>query len=116
MNLAIVGSRELVDYEWFKSQVNQFIQDYGNPNMIISGGAKGADTLARMFANEMKIPIKEFIPDWSIGRHAGILRNTDIIKESTHVLAFPSNNGKGTQDSIAKAKQMNKIGRIIYID
>ena len=116
MNLAIVGSRELTDYSWFKSHVEAFISEHGKPDLIVSGGARGADTLARNYAQEHQIPIQEFLPNWKLGRHAGILRNTDIVQASTHVLAFPSKQGRGTQDSMKKATEANKILKVIYID
>ncbi len=116
MNLAIVGSRELTNYSWFKAHVEAFISEHGKPDLIVSGGARGADTLARIYAEEKKIPIQEFIPNWKIGKCAGILRNTDIINASTHVIAFPSKEGRGTQDSIKKATDGGKELKVIYID
>lgn len=115
-SLAIVGSRELTNYEWFKEHVQAFISEHGKPDLIVSGGARGADTLARIYAKENGIPIQEFLPNWKLGRHAGILRNTDIIEASTHLIAFPSKVGRGTQDSMRKAEQSGKIVQTIYID
>ena len=105
INLAIVGSRTFDNYDILKNKINTFIESYGIPDMIISGGAKGADTLARKYATDNNIKMIEFLPDWTLGKHAGLLRNTEIIKLSTHVIAFPSKNGSGTQDSINKAKK-----------
>jgi hypothetical protein len=48
-------------------------------------------------------------------KKAGLLRNTDIINESTHVIAFPNDKGSGTQDSIRKAQKLGKIVKVIYI-
>lgn len=49
MKLAIVGSRELNDYSFFCNHVNEFIKEHEPPELIISGGAKGADTLAKRY-------------------------------------------------------------------
>lgn len=52
MKLAIVGSRNFVDYQKFKNFVEAALETWGTPEQIISGGATGADTLARRFAKD----------------------------------------------------------------
>jgi len=121
MNLAIVGSRNFNDYENFKKAVFKVLEQWSfkieDITNIVSGGAPGADTLAEKFAKEYKINTIIYKPNWNLyGKRAGILRNTDIINSSTHVIAFPSRYGKGTQDSIRKA-EINKLTiKILYID
>lgn len=107
--LAIVGGRTFTDYVAFEKIVDAHIQKIGIPILIISGGAQGVDTLTERYATEHDIPIKEFKPDWEkYGRAADPIRNTDIIKESTHVLALPTKESVGTHDSINKDRKMNK--------
>jgi predicted Rossmann fold nucleotide-binding protein DprA/Smf involved in DNA uptake len=116
MNVAIVGSRNFHNYDLFLKHVNDFIEKYDFPDKIISGGAKGADTLARRWAEEYGVTIKEYFPNWSLGRCAGPLRNKDIITNSTHMLAFPSKDGSGTQNAIKLAKEKGiKIIVIHYV-
>lgn len=108
MILAIVGARDFNDYAKFKRIVLTAC-DMGMPVEITSGGATGVDSMARSFAQEHNIPIKEFLPDWTgSGKNAGLLRNTDIINYATHVIALPSVNSRGTYDSINKARSMGK--------
>ena len=118
MKLAIVGSRNYHNYEEFKQNIlNILTVDNLSIGEIISGGASGADKLAERFAAEYQIPIKVFKPEWKkYGKAAGPLRNQQIIEECTHVIAFPSVQGKGTQDSIRKAQLLGKPIKIIYID
>ena len=121
MKLAIVGSRNFTDYDNFKLAVIKVLQEWNitleQIDNIVSGGAKGADTLAERFSQEYQIKMVIYRPDWNLyGKRAGILRNTDIVESSTHMIAFPSRSGKGTQDSIRKAKD-NKIPvKVLYID
>ena len=42
------------------------------------------------------------------------MRNTQIIEYCTHVLAFPSRKGRGTQDALRKAG--TKPVQVVYID
>jgi len=117
IKLAIVGGRDYTDYENFKKIVKEYCDEIGQlPNFIVSGGAKGVDTMAEQFAKENNIQTIIFKPDWkTLGRKAGIMRNTDIIEASTHVLALPTSKSIGTYDSINKAKQMDKILKVIKV-
>jgi len=117
IKLAIVGSRNMSDENLFNIGINKAIESWGCVSCVISGGARGADTLGEEWACEQGIPAKIFKPNWKkYGKSAGILRNSDIIAESTHILAFPSHSGKGTQNSISRAQKQNKPVLIFYID
>lgn len=121
MKLGIVGSRDFVDYQLFCKAIDQFLTewniDHNDIEFIISGGALGADTLAQQWATDNNHQMKIFYPDWkSHGRAAGPMRNQLIIDNSTHIIAFPSVSGKGTQDSIKKAKKANKKIKALWFD
>ena len=63
MNIAIVGGRDFSDYTLLKESILAYINTHEKPENIVSGGAKGADTLAAQFAAEMGIPLLVFKPD-----------------------------------------------------
>ena len=97
MILAIVGTRNpCVTYkEWEKLLLNKINPD--EIQMIISGGAKGVDTFAKLFAVRHNKPYMEFALQYNVyGRYATLKRNTQIVKEATTVNAFPSAESKGT--------------------
>lgn len=109
VNLAIIGSRSFNNYLYAKRKILDVIESNDiQVYKIISGGANGADKIAEMFSNDYNIPIEIIHPDWSIGRHAGLKRNTDIINKSDYVIAFWDGISKGTLDSIGKAKRLKK--------
>ena len=55
------------------------------------------------------IPLMEFIPDYAkYGKLAPLLRNRQIVKEATMVIAFPSSESRGTFHSISEALKMHK--------
>ena len=116
IKLAIVGGRDYDDYDNFKKIVDEYVKDIGAISEIVSGGAAGVDKMAERYASENKIPITVFKPDWNKhGKKAGILRNTDIIEASTHVIALPTSKSIGTHDSIRKAKQLNKNLKVVQV-
>lgn len=117
MHLAIVGSRTYDDVRTFQSLVDDWICKHGRPATIISGGARGVDTLASLYARENSIPLRVFQADWKThGRAAGPLRNQQIVDVCTHVLAFPSEKGRGTQDTIRRARASGREVTVYVIE
>ncbi len=107
MKLAIVGSRDFDDYEFLKKMIQ-----YHPCTQIISGGARGADTLAKRYAVEHGIPLREFIPDWdTFGKSAGFRRNEQIVKACDELVALWDGISRGTKHSIDLA---DKAGKPVY--
>ncbi len=98
MKVAVIGSRTFECYEIMKNVLAEL-----KPTQIISGGASGADRLAAKYAAEHGWKLLEIKPNWKIGRHAGLLRNTEIVDSYDYFLAFWDGKSKGTKDSIGKA-------------
>jgi hypothetical protein len=109
MKLAVVGSRSFTDWELLKRSIDGVRQQF-QLTEIISGGARGADSLAERYARENNLKLILFIPDWSLGRGAGILRNRDIIAAADLVIAFWDGESKGTKNSLEVAAQLQKKG------
>lgn len=108
MKLAIVGSRYLTDYEFFSTKVDEYIGNEKTPvvDCIISGGARGADTMAARYAHEHNINFLCFTADWTrYGKAAGHIRNSQMIDVADAVLAFPLEDSRGTYDTVRKAKE-----------
>ena len=115
MRLAIVGSREFENYDLVCAEVAK-IQQTQNVDLIVSGGAKGADTLAKKFAARNRIRLMEFLPDYDrYGRGAPLQRNTLIVQNSDVVLAFVAATSKGTWDTIRKARAARKKVIIVNV-
>lgn len=76
---------------------------------MVSGGAKGVDSFAKLFAARHHIPLMEFLPDYAkFGKCATLKRNTQIVREANTVIAFPSSDSRGTLHSINEAKRLGK--------
>lgn len=120
MNIAVVGSRSFTDYEFFKEELAKYVT---GSDTIVSGGAKGVDSLAERFSREQleKEPIV-YEADWDDfsepcvikqGKYgkfnalAGMKRNTTIVENSELVIAFWNGQSSGTEDSITKAKKLS---------
>lgn len=75
---------------------------------IITGGAKGIDTCAANWAVKNSIKSTIVKPDWSLGRKAGPLRNTEMLKMiEDQGLLITFKGGFGTLDCNKQAKFFN---------
>ena len=113
IKLAIVGSRSFNDYEKLVAEIED---EYGECEIetIISGGAKGADSLGACFAKENAIPLVEHKAEWDkYGKSAGFRRNRTIISECTHCIAFWDGESHGTKHDIDLCKEMDKPCKVV---
>ncbi len=115
MRILVCGGRDFKNYNLLKNVLNEYC---GIPNLtIIHGGAKGADSLAGVWAKNHDIYLKVFPADWKqYGKSAGPKRNQKMIEEGTPdlVIAFPG--GNGTADMIRRARHSNIPVKEIYDD
>lgn len=74
--------------------------------VLVHGGAKGADTLAGLWAKRNGVPCEVHIPDWSMGRGAGLKRNKDMLDTGVDiVIAFPRGEARGTRHMMKIARE-----------
>ena len=85
-----------------------------NPT-IISGDARGADTLGAKYAYDNGWPVEHYPADWDRwGKSAGYRRNYDMAKEADALVAFWDGKSRGTKHMIEIMEKLNKPVWIIY--
>lgn len=127
MNLGIVGSRVFADEgwenaaNWAAGYIESQILKY-QPSKIVSGGARGMDTIARQVARKHGFTVDEKLPKPKApGRGAYIkalfARNTEIVDDSDVLIAV-MNKGRssGTMDAVTKAKAKGIPILLIEVD
>ena len=88
MKLAVVGSRSFQDYAWLEHCLLRVFR-VEELEAVISGGARGADSLAARFAASHGVPLIVVPADWKrYGRKAGPIRNTEIVARADALAAF----------------------------
>ena len=108
MKLAVIGSRNFTDYETVRIILDELQKDIGF-DVIVSGGAKGADSLAEKYAWKNDIKLELYYPEWDKhGKSAGFIRNVEIWDNSDFGVAFWDGKSKGTAHSFKLAKKQNK--------
>lgn len=109
---AVIGSRT-----FDKTKLLKEVLDSLSITKIVSGGAKGADSLAAKYARDKGIPLEEVFPEWDrYGKGAGFRRNVTIVDSSDAVIAFWDGVSKGTAHSVSYARARNKPVFIFWDD
>jgi len=102
MKLAVIGSRSITSYP-----LEEVIP--ADTEEIISGGARGIDTLAREYAQAHGIPCTEIRPDYArYGKGAPLRRNLEIIEKADLVIALWDGKSTGTAHTIRKCREIGK--------
>lgn len=107
MKVAVIGSRKIKEIE-----LSKYLPE--NVTEIVSGGARGVDTLARFYAEEHGLKLTEFLPKYELyGRMAPLRRNMEIIEYADVVFAFWDGVSRGTKYVIDNCKKTNVPLRVI---
>lgn len=119
MKLAIVGGRDFNDptilIEYLHSIICFQEELFSEKVIVISGGAKGADAIAKKSALIAELEYIEYPAEWDkYGKYAGFHRNQTIVDNCGMVLAFWDGKSRGTADTIEKAKRAKKPTFIVY--
>lgn len=123
--LLIVGSRNIDDYPYIKSYLNNLVRErYQDCNItVVSGGAKGVDKFAERWADENGYWKIVMPANWDrYGKSAGYRRNEEMHrfiadKENRLVVAFWDGKSKGTAHNFELAKRYgNEIITVLMED
>ena len=104
IKVIIAGSRTFSDYQLLAITCDFMLQNQDKVE-IVSGGAKGADKLGELYAEENGYDMKRFEPDWSTnGVAAGYMRNKEMASYADALIVFWDGYSKGSKHMIDIAK------------
>lgn len=112
MRILVCGGRDYQDRESLFYTLTHLDQGDFREFEIISGMARGADSLAVDFAKTYDLPLHEFPANWDKhGRSAGAIRNQQMLDDGRPdlVVAFPGGKGTAHMVSIARKKGVKVI-------
>ena len=132
MKIAVIGSRSFSNYRLLSEKLDK-IQQLQQIDVIVSGGAKGADSYSEFWANMHNVETKIFLADWdnitrpgaTVKRNkygkqydssAGHVRNQLIIDYADIIVAFWDGRSPGTNNAIDLAKDANKPIKVFLVD
>lgn len=121
IRIIVAGGRDFDDYELLKATLKEYIDGLDVVDLsqivIISGAARGADTLGEHFAYDYGISIRRFPAKWDeLGKRAGWVRNAEMAKYAAEkrgvLFAFWDGKSKGTKNMINLA---NRYGLEVHV-
>jgi predicted Rossmann-fold nucleotide-binding protein len=116
MKVGIVGSREYKRLQKVRDLVNSLAPD----DVVVSGGARGVDTIAALAARARGLRVVEFLVDTvglpedpderrrEFGKRA-YARNRKIVDFSDIIVAYWDGISNGTQNSMSLAEAAGKL-------
>ena len=114
--IIIAGGRDFMDYNLLKEKTNKILQEkrVSHKIVIISGCARGADTLGLRYASENAFDVEEYPANWDkYGKKAGYMRNVEMAENADALIAFWDGKSKGTKHMIDIATERNLPTRVI---
>lgn len=110
MRVIVCGGRDYEDTRHVFTVLDYTLSGHAEEGdlVLILGGAKGADELARVWAMKRQVPHMVFPARWrTYGNRAGPIRNGEMLRRGRPdlVIAFPG--GTGTEDMKRQAREAN---------
>lgn len=114
--IIVAGSRDFRDFDYLERSLIRLYEndmaasDYSEPTLVIvSGTAKGADTLGEQFAHRHGLPLQTYPAQWNrYGRSAGYRRNAEMAEVGDELVAFWNGTSPGTKSMIGLMVQRHK--------
>lgn len=102
MKILIAGGRDFADKQFLEQYMSKYLED---ATLVISGTAKGADSLGEKWANSNDIPVERYPAQWSkYGAAAGPIRNQEMLDKGKPdlVVVFKGGTGSAHMAKIAR--------------
>jgi hypothetical protein len=98
MKVIIAGGRDVTNYAYVEAAAKESGFDITE---VVSGCARGADTLGEMWAKANSLHIKKFPADWdNLGKKAGHVRNCQMGDYADALIALWDGESRGTKHMI----------------
>jgi hypothetical protein len=102
----VTGGRDFHDEAFLLRALADLELKYGDVELIVQGGATGADYYARVIAEELGINLVTMMADWAThGRAAGPIRNRQMLESYPDAVVLAMPGGRGTDNCVRQALQ-----------
>ena len=112
----IAGSRGFSNYKLLKEKCNEYLREKRKKYniIIISGGARGADTLGEKYAQDEGFSLEVFPANWNkFGKSAGFIRNEQMAEIADALIAFWDEKSHGTKHMIEIMENKKLLVRVV---
>jgi len=114
--VVIAGSRGFSNYKLLKESCNNFLKEKRKTHniIVVSGGAKGADSLGEKYASDESFDLEIYPAEWKkFGKAAGFRRNEKMAEIADALIAFWNGKSHGTKHMIDICEEKGIDTRIV---
>lgn len=114
----IAGSSSFDDYSRLQAVCDNLLANKRQSHsiVIISGTARGADTLGEQYAHERGYALRRFPADWQqYGKAAGPIRNRQMAENADGLICFWNGHSPGARNMIRTANRKGLQVRTIIV-
>jgi hypothetical protein len=113
IRVIVAGTRDFSDYAFLRDKLDRILSSRLNVE-IVSGGARGADSLGERYAVERGLTLRRIPAFWDLfDKAAGHIRNRRMAWYGTHLVAFWDKKSKGTRGMIELASSEGMPSRVL---
>ena len=125
MKIAITGSRSITNKDWVTYHMDKILAPVAAmdlPITIVSGGAKGVDSIAHEYADDAKYDFILFKPYHLIDNQEPFkprfffARNKQIVDNADEIVCFWDGVSSGTESVIEYGRKRSKLVTVIMWD
>ena len=112
----IAGGRDFDDYGLLCESCDRFLTQKHQTHsiVIVSGAARGADTLGERYTHERGYAVEQYPADWTHeGKAAGFIRNAQMASIADALIAFWDDQSMGTAHMIDQARRKPLPYRVV---
>ena len=112
----IAGSRGFSNYKLLREKCNKFLREKRKTCniVIVSGHARGADTLGEKYAQDEGFDLEIYPAQWKkFGKAAGFRRNEQMAEVADALIAFWNGESHGTKHMIDIMNEKNLLVKVV---
>jgi hypothetical protein len=117
--VVIAGGRDFDNYELLSKTCDFMLSEKIKTHnvVIISGAARGADTLGERYAQEHGLGLDRHPANWDLhGKAAGYIRNKEMVDIADACICFWDGKSKGTKHTIDLSIEKGIKLKIVHYD
>jgi len=108
MKVIVTGGRTYLNKIQLFETLDAIMRSENKIDVLIQGGASGADSLAMCWANTRNVECKTYWAQWDkFGKEAGRKRNRLMLFENQDAVVIAFKGGRGTGHCVEMAKSLN---------
>lgn len=117
ISVIVAGTRDFIDKKYLWGVLDRYLREHDPKTItILDGKSRGPDSFGGEYGEAKGLRVLPFPADWDKhGKGAGFIRNEEMAKAGTHLIAFWDGKSSGTKDMIERAQNHGLRVIVIFV-